>query len=251
MYNQLSTENAKYLKSNAKLISKDEEVILMYLAQHGNVKAKTKLVNSQLAYIAKFARRYARQNCHIDDLFMEGCSIAFGRAIDTYDITKGANYHTFLTYQLMDVMQTFSLQTSQLVPIPMNIHRKHLKLLKELRKNKDYEGLATVNDPHSVMFGIDDKIDEEGHCIADVFADEASDLNNIINDSDRSKAVANAISGLDEESRTLINNLYGFSCEKMTVVDLSNRLKVTRTTINNRHGDILELLQESTVIANV
>ncbi len=84
---------------NHRILSRDEVVHLVPLAQKGCIESRDKLIESNIKLITKVANRYREvvENCDVEDLIQEGI-IGLMRAIDKFDISKGTEFSTYIKY---------------------------------------------------------------------------------------------------------------------------------------------------------
>lgn len=84
---------------NHRILSRDEVVHLVPLAQAGCIESRDKLIESNIKLITKVANRYREvvENCDVEDLIQEGI-IGLMRAIDKFDISKGTEFSTYIKY---------------------------------------------------------------------------------------------------------------------------------------------------------
>lgn len=75
-----------------KVLAKDEEKILIALAQQDppDMKAKTKLVKHNIRLVIKIAKRYLGQGLTFEDLIQEGL-MGFLKGVEKFDLNKRVN----------------------------------------------------------------------------------------------------------------------------------------------------------------
>ncbi len=84
---------------NHRILSRDEVVYLVSLAQAGCIESRDKLIESNIKLITKVANKYREvvENCDVEDLIQEGI-IGLIKAIDRFDISKGTEFSTYIKY---------------------------------------------------------------------------------------------------------------------------------------------------------
>lgn len=60
---------------------------------------RSQLVNSNMRLVGSIARKFASQNCDVDDLSSDGCMILLA-AIDRFDYSKGFRFSTYATHSI-------------------------------------------------------------------------------------------------------------------------------------------------------
>ena len=241
----LSAPMSKWVKESYQKVSSDVEIELIRLAKSGDVRAKNKLLNSQLPYIAKMARKYIGINpkAELDDLMQVGCVAGLSNAIENFDVNVGAKFQTYLMWQLKDQFMNYMWQTSQLVPVPMNIVRNNQKVRKELIKSKQYEELAEMQSPFSVIAGMDVAVNDDGQTIADTMSDEAYDVEQIVNVNTRNKYVSNLMNGLNESERKLMEMVYGLDGSDNSLREVASNLGMSHQMVELNRRRIISKLK--------
>lgn len=241
----LSAPMSKWVTESYQKVSSDVEIALIRLAKSGDIRAKNKLLNSQLPYIAKMARKYIGINpkAELDDLMQVGCVAGLSNAIENFDENVGAKFQTYLMWQLKDQFMNYMWQTSQLVPVPMNIVRNNQKIRKELIKNKQYEELAEMKSPFSVIAGMDVAVNDDGQTIADTVSDESADVEQIVNVNTRNKYVSNLMNGLNESDKKLMEMVYGLDGTDNSLRDVGSVLGMSGQMVNLNRRRIISKLK--------
>jgi RNA polymerase primary sigma factor len=60
---------------------------------------RSQLVNSNLRLVSSIARKFATQNCDVDEFSSDGCMILMG-AIDRFDYSRGFRFSTYATHSI-------------------------------------------------------------------------------------------------------------------------------------------------------
>ncbi len=84
---------------NHRILSRNEVICLVPLAQAGCIESRDKLVESNIKLITKVANRYRKvvENCDVDDLIQEG-TIGIMKAIEKFDVNKGTEFSTYAKF---------------------------------------------------------------------------------------------------------------------------------------------------------
>ena len=91
--NDLITLYLKDIKKH-KLLSKEEEFVLLVKAKNGDIEAKNELITSNLKLVVNIAKGYVNKGMSFIDLISEG-NMGLIYAIDKFDIDKGFRFSTF------------------------------------------------------------------------------------------------------------------------------------------------------------
>ncbi len=84
---------------NHRILSRNEVICLVPLAQAGCIESRDKLVESNIKLIIKVANRYRKvvENCDVEDLIQEG-TIGIMKAIERFDVNKGTEFSTYAKF---------------------------------------------------------------------------------------------------------------------------------------------------------
>lgn len=97
-------ENRESYESN--LLSHEETMKLIKLAQQGDEEAKEKLVCSNLGLVKSVLRGFANRGYDIEDLFQIGC-IGLLKAIDKFDSSYDVRFSTYAVPMIMGEIKRF------------------------------------------------------------------------------------------------------------------------------------------------
>lgn len=79
------------------LLSPEEELHLLCLAQQGDENAQNRLIESNLRLVISIARRYVRPGLPLEDLVQEG-AIGLVKAIRNFDTERGLRFSTYAVH---------------------------------------------------------------------------------------------------------------------------------------------------------
>ena len=71
--------------------------------EHGDIKARRRLIQSHLQFVAKIAKEYRKYKVPRDDLFQEGV-IALTKAIERFDPERGITLATYAAHAIKGAM---------------------------------------------------------------------------------------------------------------------------------------------------
>lgn len=139
-----------YLKEIGKfrLLSGKEEIELSRAIQHGDPRAKRKLIQANLRLVVSIAKRYKNTDLGFQDLIQEG-SLGLIRAAEKFDPERGYKFSTYATWWIRQAIMRALADKSRAVRVPVHITealarvRKTVRLLvNELNRKPTIEEIA-------------------------------------------------------------------------------------------------------------
>ena len=120
MYNDDSVL-AMYLKDINKvpLLSHDEEVELALKAQNGDKAARDKIVNANLRFVVRVAKKYQNHGLELIDLISEG-NIGLLNAIEKFDVSKGYHFISYAVWWINQAILMAVSEKSRAIRLPLN-----------------------------------------------------------------------------------------------------------------------------------
>lgn len=101
----IQNENYYYKEiSKIPLLSSDEEKELVMAASNGDAKARKRLIESNLRFVLKVARKYQNYGLDFDDLVTAG-NIGLIKAADKFDASKQNKFITYAVWWIRDAIQ--------------------------------------------------------------------------------------------------------------------------------------------------
>ena len=125
------------------LLTIDEEKECIALAQKGDAKAKEKLINSNLRFVVKIAKKYRNKGIPFTDLISEG-NIGLTIAAERFDGTKNVRFISYAVWWIKQTILKAISEKSRLIHLPIN-RMNELSQKEELlqtRGGKDIEEVA-------------------------------------------------------------------------------------------------------------
>ena len=125
------------------LLTIDEEKECIALAQKGDAKAKEKLINSNLRFVVKIAKKYRNKGIPFTDLISEG-NIGLTIAAERFDGTKNVRFISYAVWWIKQTILKAISEKSRLIHLPIN-RMNELSQMEELlqtRGGKDIEEVA-------------------------------------------------------------------------------------------------------------
>jgi RNA polymerase nonessential primary-like sigma factor len=132
-----------YLKEigTAPLLTKEEEIYFGRLARNGDLKARQRMIESNLRLVVKIARRYIRSGMPILDLIEEG-NLGLIRAVEKFDPEKGFRFSTYGAWWIQQTIERAIMSQNRTIRLPVHVMKKLnscLRASRELAKNQDYD----------------------------------------------------------------------------------------------------------------
>ena len=110
-----------YLKdiNNIPLLTHEEEAELAVKAQHGDKAARNKIINSNLRFVVKVAKKYQNHGLELEDLISEG-NIGLLTAIDKFDPSKGFHFISYAVWWINQAILKAVSEKSRAIRLPLN-----------------------------------------------------------------------------------------------------------------------------------
>src|SRR5438270_5564980 len=109
------------------LLSREEEVELAKRIERGDLRAKERLVNSNLRLVISNARKYQGQDLPLLDLIQEGI-LGLIRAAEKFDHRKGFKFSTYATFWIRESIQRALANRSRAIRLPVHIGQRERKI---------------------------------------------------------------------------------------------------------------------------
>jgi RNA polymerase primary sigma factor len=115
------------------LLTKDEEVELAKAVERGDLRAKERLINSNLRLVVANAKRYQGQGLSLLDLIQEGI-LGLIRAAEKFDWRRGYKFSTYATFWIRQAMQRALEQKARTIRIPTDLAQRERKVARVERE---------------------------------------------------------------------------------------------------------------------
>ena len=217
----------KYLREigKVKLLTPDEEVILVRKIREGDRKALETLINANLRFVVSVAKQYQNQGFTLPDLINEG-NLGLIKAAERFDETRGFKFISYAVWWIRQAILQSLAEQSRIVRLPLNkigsinkINRAFTKLEQDFQREPMAEEIAEILNLHPSI--VDESLNSTNFHIS---------MDAPLKDDERSE-----------------NNMYDVLTTNETptpdVMLLDNSLKVeierTLSTLNDREAEIL------------
>lgn len=130
------TDTIKWIKEKFKterLLSQEEETILISLAQKGNQKAKERLLLSNMRFVIQVAAKYSNETLTQEELINEG-AIGLLKALDYFDSSRGIRFISYAVWWIKASISRAISEKGATVRLPLNQQTYlHKALVKQQR----------------------------------------------------------------------------------------------------------------------
>ena len=112
---------AIYLKeiNNIPLLTPEEEKEYAILATNGDKKAKQRLIDGNLRFVVKIAKKYRNNGLSFSDLISEG-NIGLMLAVDKFDPSKGFRFISYAVWWIKQTILKAISEKSKIIRLPVN-----------------------------------------------------------------------------------------------------------------------------------
>ncbi len=234
------------------LLTAEEERELIRRAKKGDIEARNKLINSNLRYIYKMAKKYSGMGIPISDLINEGV-LGLIKAIEKYDLKRRVRLLTYATSWIRQSMMKALTEQSRAIKLNSSIKSK---LDKVRRAMEDYyqkyqrepseeelaqitgmsiEEVKEVVNIYKGQFSIDELIgDDNGRTIEETFPDPfEEEIEEKIKKEERINRFMDILEKeLNERERKIIVEYYGLHMhEPKTLEQIGKELGISRERV--------------------
>jgi RNA polymerase primary sigma factor len=217
------------------LLTKGEEVELAKRVEQGDLRAKERMINSNLRLVVSIAGKYQGHGLPLLDLVQEGM---FGliRAVEKFDHRRGFKFSTYATFWIRQAIQRGLANKARTIRLPVHVgqrerrvERAKLELAARLGRDPEIRELAIeagMSEPEvRAALAVPRTITSLDKPVGD--DDEATDLGTLLASPDagpdeeaeemaRRAAIRAAVSELPEDERAVIVLRFGLDGKEPT-----------------------------------
>jgi len=214
---RLFRKNALYYVGAADILppplEKEEEEKLVELSEHGDLKARNKLIEHNLRLVVFLAKRYENTNVDLEDLVSIG-SIGLIKGVNTFSKDKNIKLATYCSRCIDN------------------------EILMYLRKNKKTKTDISFED--SLSFDGDGN---ELH-LEDILGTDSNIVTKPLDDEIDKKILNEELSKLDQRDREIMSLRYGLNGkEEMTQKDVAKKLNISQSYISRIEKKVIKKLK--------
>jgi RNA polymerase primary sigma factor len=115
------------------LLTAAEEVELAKRIERGDMRAKDRMINSNLRLVVSIAKKYQGHGLSLLDLIQEGI-IGLIRAVEKFDWRRGYKFSTYATWWIRQAVQRGVANKSRTIRIPVHIVEREQKIARAERE---------------------------------------------------------------------------------------------------------------------
>ena len=253
-----------YLKDINKipLLTREEEQKIAIKAHNGDLKAKEKLVTSNLRFVVSCAKQYQGQGIDLIDLISEG-NAALWECVDKYDPTKGFKFISYAVWWIRQAIMHILNEYSRMVRLPRNqilqLHQLN-KTAKKFEQQNDRlpssEELASIVDideskidklynSDSKVISYDIQLGEDGEgSLIDIIPNKNADSADANLDLESlSSQITEILDLLTDREHDIIKMYFGINCQQLTLYEIANKFGLTHERARQIKNMALNKLQ--------
>src|SRR5947209_5452410 len=246
------------------LLTREEEVELAKRIERGDLRAKERLVNSNLRLVISNARKYQGQDLPLLDLIQEGI-LGLIRAAEKFDWRKGYKFSTYATFWIRQALQRALDNRSRTIRIPVHLGQRERKigrvqreLAAQLGREPTDEEIATAaeltpdevreaRETTRVVTSLDRPVGEEEETpFGALLASGERGPDEEVAISLRDDALRQALERLPEREREVVKLRYGVNGDDPTpLTETGRRLGISQDAVRRIERRALSELAES------
>lgn len=253
-----------YLKdiSKYKVLDSSEVAILVSKAQQGDMKARERLITSNLRFVVTIAKQYQNRGIALIDLISAGVE-GLIKSVDKFDVTRGTVFLTYAGWWIKQCIYNTIYAYGGEIRLPISQRLLVIKIIdasntysQKHARNPSAEELAEITgiDVSQINFlsqfsnkvlSVDDFIgdDEEGNQLRDVIPDNEPLLDDQINRKFVLEDLDNMLDFLTDREHDLIRMLFGIGMDPVDTTTVSEMYGVGKERIRQMKEAALSKLK--------
>jgi RNA polymerase primary sigma factor len=251
------------------LLTAAEEVDLSRRIERGDNAAKHRMINSNLRLVVSIARRYQGHELALLDLIQEGI-LGLIRATEKFDWRRGYKFSTYATWWIRQAVDRGIANGSRMIRLPSYVVERERRIVRAERtlaarlgrpptdEEVGREARLPLKQMHDVrnvartVASLDMPIgDDQQTPFGELLTSDQAETSEEVEVSLREEALRDALDGLPEAERTVLQLRYGLSGEHrpQTIEQVVERLGVSRNRVRKLEAQGLSRLAEKREIA--
>jgi RNA polymerase primary sigma factor len=236
--------------SQVPLLTAAEEVSLAKALERGDMRARKRLIESNLRLVVSIARRYSGRGLSFLDLIQEG-NVGLMKAVERYDWRLGHRFSTYATWWIRQAVTRALADQGRTIRVPAQVvdtinrmARMERQLTQKLNRLPTHEELAEEMGLKTTKIEELKRVSQEPVSLASPVGEDATELGEMIEDErlrglgsdmaarQRDSHISELISQLPYRERLILELRYGLSGEQPhTLEEVGRRFGVTRERV--------------------
>ena len=246
------------------LLTAAEEVALAKRIERGDMRAKERMINSNLRLVVSIAKRYQGNDLALIDLIQEGI-IGLIRATEKFDWRKGFKFSTYATWWIKQAVQRGIANKSRTIRIPVHVVEREQKVLRAERElvaesertptDEEIAAKAKLSLKHvkevrsaaRAVASLDKQVgDGDSAQLGDLFAADGLGPAEEVELQLTQRALHRAVADLPERQRKIVTLRYGLNgdTEPKSLEEIGRIMGMTRERVRQLEAEALRLLAE-------
>jgi RNA polymerase primary sigma factor len=243
------------------LLTRAEEVELAQAIERGDLRAKERLINSNLRLVVANAKRYQGQGLPLLDLIQEGI-LGLIRASEKFDWRRGYKFSTYATFWIRQAIQRGLDTQRRVIRVPSDLAQRERRIRRAERELAAELGRGPTDEELAAKAGIDgeelDRVREATRTVTSlelpVGEEEETELGELLPSAEtgpeeeviltlRDDAVRRAVAHLPDEEQRVVRLRYGINGDQPTTIrEVGRRLGIPGKKVEELEARALERL---------
>jgi RNA polymerase primary sigma factor len=236
--------------SQVPLLTAAEEVSLAKALERGDMRARRRLIESNLRLVVSIARRYSGRGLSFLDLIQEG-NVGLMKAVERYDWRLGHRFSTYATWWIRQAVTRALADQGRTIRVPAQVVDTINRMARVERQLTQKHNRAPTHEELAEEMGIKatkveelKRVSQEPVSLASPVGEDATELGEMIEDErqrglgsdmanrQRDAHISDLISQLPYRERLILELRYGLGGEQPhTLEEVGRRFGVTRERV--------------------